>query len=222
MTNFQPLIFLTWLADFSPRQLIFVISLFVLLLAIGLSGEARKAFWRPTRATKSATPLPRHRLLTVYVLGAVILGGSLIAWVRDTEYWPYSPYPMFSSVVPRKDFKFTTLRVYAVTQQDPLVEFPLDDNAYIEPFDNASLVEALRIALNEKKLTPVLKDLFERYQVLRLAKIHNGPPIEGLRLYRVTWYLNDQASNEKTPFEKVSLGEFYEPPSAFSSSARGQ
>ena len=222
MTTFQPSALLTWLAGFSPRQLIFVIGFFVLFVAIAISGEARKAFWSPTRATNSATPLPAYRLLTVYLLGAVILGGSLIVWVRDTECWPYSPYPMFSSISPRKDFKFTTLRVYGVTQQEPLAEVPLDDNTYIEPFDNASLFEALNIVLNENRLTPGLKDLLQRYEVLRSAKIHNGPPIRGLRLYRVTWYLNDQASNENTPAERVFLGEFYEQSSPSSSAAGEQ
>lgn len=222
MTIFRPLAILTLLAGFSPRQLAFIVCLLILIAAIALSSEARQAFWRPSRATNGATPLPAHRLLTVYALAAIVLGGSLIAWVRDTEYWPYSPYPMFSWISPRTDFKFTTLRLYGVTQREPLSEFPLDDNAYIEPFDNSRLPQALGIALSQKKLTPTLKDLLDRYEVLRLEKIHNGPPIEGLRLYRVTWYLNDKASNEKTPADKVFLGELYEAPPASSSAAGGQ
>ena len=221
MANIQPLAIFAVLG-FSPRQLAFVVCLLVVLIAVALSAEARKAFWNPTRAANGVAALPAYRLLTVYALAAIILGGSLIAWVRDTEYWPYSAYPMFSLISPRKDFKFTTLRVYGVTQREPLAEFQLDDNAYIEPFDNSRLPQALGIALSENKLTPVLKDLLERYDALRVAKVHNGPPLQGLRLYRVTWYLNDQASNEKTPADKVFLGEFYESGSAFASVARAQ
>lgn len=201
------------LDTFSHRQLLFVLCVAAVLLVVAANREARKAFWQPARPPQSDTgwgpAIRAPRLLLVYALGAVIVGGSFFSWVKDAEYWPFSPYPMFSWLYPGTDFKFTTLRLYAVVDQEqPVSEFPLDRNEYLEPLDNSRLPAALALAIAENRLAPVLQDCLKRYQALRAAGIHRGPPIEGLRLYRVSWNLNAQASNVETPNHRELLGEF--------------
>ncbi len=203
------------LNTFSHRQLLFVLCLVAALAVVVTNREARKAFWQPTRPredkTTSGPPIRTSRLLLVYALGALIVGGSLFSWLTDTEYWPFSPYPMFSWLYARTDFQFTTLRLYGVDPEQPASEFPLDRNEYLEPFDNSRLPAALALSIAENRLAPALEDCLKRYQALRVAGIHHGPPIERLRLYRVTWNLNGQASNVETPNHRELLAEFPKP-----------
>jgi hypothetical protein len=215
MSDPLPLASFVLLAGFSPRQLLFLVCVVVILVLVAASREARQSFWDPTRSADGArtAAMRPHRLLLVYALGAIILGGSLISWVRDTEYWPYSPYPMFSVLAPQIDQRYTTLRLYGVTQQEPLAEFPLDRNIYLQPFDDSRLPDALGIALRENRVMPVLKDCLERYEALRRSRIHQGPAIEAIRLYRVTWSVNSQATNVNNPDHKELLAEFSESPS---------
>jgi hypothetical protein len=97
--------------------------------------------------------------------------------------------------------------MYGVTEWQPLSEFPLDKNEYMEPFDNSRMNDALDLAVREHRLTPALEDCLQRYDALRLSGIHHGPALEGLRLYRVTWISDPQASNVSTPEHKELLGE---------------
>jgi hypothetical protein len=194
---------------------LFLLCLVAVLIAVAANHEARKAFWLPTRPVESDTgwgPAMRaSRLLLVYALGALIIGGSLISWIRDREYWPFSPYPMFSELVPGTDFRFSALKLYGVTQEQPQWEVPLDRNEYLEPFDNSRLNVALDIAVRQKRVAAVLKDCLERYEALRIAGIHQGPAIQGIRVYHVTWNMNTSASNVSRPDQRELLGEFSEP-----------
>lgn len=177
--------------------------------------EVRKAFWAPAHPPEgdatAAQAMLRWRLLVAYAVGAVILGGSVFDSVNDTEHWPFSQYPMFSFLETRTDGRFTRLRLYGVTQQQPLLEFPLDKNEYLEPFDNSRLPDALDIARRENRLTTALEDCLERYDALRVSGIHQGPALQALRLYRVTWTLDPRASNVNAPDLKELLAEVSEP-----------
>jgi hypothetical protein len=180
------------------------------LLALALTNrEVRKAIWAPARVaegdTTAATAMLRSRLVAVYVLAAVILGGSAFDWLTDTEHWPFSQYPMFSWVDTQKSF--TMLRLYGVTARQPLSEFPLDKNEYLEPFDNSRMPNALNLALHERRVTPALEDCLRRYEALRVSGVHNGPQLRALRLYRVTWTVDWRASNMNAPDHKELLGE---------------
>lgn len=213
MNRIAPQSVLVFVAGVSHRKLLFGLCLLLVLIGIAAVREAREAFWAPTRSQDMApasSAMSPARLLIVYALGAAIVGGSLFSWVKDTEYWPFSPYPMFSMLSPRTDFLFTTLRLYGVTQEQPFSEFPLDENEYLEPFDNSRLPTAFAPAVLENRMTPLLKDCLERYESLRASGIHQGPAIQALRLYRVTWHLNAQASNVRTPDHKELLAEFSE------------
>lgn len=176
--------------------------------------EIREIFWAPSRSSEgvvSVQPMKRRRLLIVYAVGAVILGGSTLDWVNDSEHWPFSQYPMFSVLDEPVGREFVTLRLYGVTRLQPPQEFPLDSNEYLEPFDNSRLPAAFDLVRGAGRLRPALEDCLRRYDVLRARGVHHGPPLQALRLYKVTWVSNLQASNVSNPERKELLGEVLEP-----------
>jgi hypothetical protein len=211
----QPFTALLFLGAISDKKLLLGLCAVTFLAFVFGNREIRKAFWAPAHAPQSdvtaAPAMLRWRLLTVYALGAVILGGSVFDSVTDTEHWPFSQYSMFSWVESPADHSFTMLRLYGVTQRQPLLEFPLDKNEYFEPFDNSRMSAALLIALRENRLTPALEDCLKRYDALRASGTHHGPALQALRLYRVTWILDPQARNVDNPDRKELLGEIFEP-----------
>jgi hypothetical protein len=172
------------------------------ILALGLGeGESGAA----ALESSSITAMSRPRLLVVYALGAVIFGGALADLVRDTEHWPFSQYPMFSYMQQAKTYSM--LRLYGVVQRSPLIEVPLDSNLYLEPFDNSRLPAALQIAIRENRLDEGVTDCLTRYEALRRADRHGGPPLVAMRLYRLTWALDPSASNVDRPDRKDLLSE---------------
>src|ERR1700738_3901936 len=134
--NFQAVTALLFAGGILDSKLNFGLCALAVLALILANRELRKAFWAPTQPREGdATAAPamlRWRLLAAYAVGAVILGGSLFDLVNDTEHWPFSQYPMFSYLETRTDGRFTLLRLYGVTQRQPLSEFPLDNNEYLE------------------------------------------------------------------------------------------
>jgi len=149
--------------------------------------------------------MSKPRLLVVYLLGAVILGGLVSDLVRDTEHWPYSMFPMYSGTSLSKTFSM--LRLYGVVQRSPLIEIQLDKNIYLQPFDNTRVADALAHALEENRLDEGVNDCLKRYEALRLTGRHDGPPLIAMRLYRVTWTVNESGSNIDQPDLKVLLSE---------------
>jgi hypothetical protein len=172
------------------------------LFALGLgAGEPAEA---PAESA-SVVGMSSKRLLIVYALGSIIFGGAAADLLRDTEHWPFSQYPMFSQIQQAKTYSM--LRLYGVLQHSPLVEMPLDDNLYLQPFDNSRLPPALRHALAENRLDEGVTDCLTRYEALRRAKLHKGPPLVAMRLYRLTWTLDSTASNVDRPDAKELLTE---------------
>ena len=131
----------------------------------------------------------------VFLLSAVsfsLVIGSLFSIVLDEEFWPFSPYPMYAKV--QREPSVSELKIYGVTQEAPHREVPVrdsvHDSAYIHPFDQGRL----RMALNRMEsrrdpdersrlLNEALLDSLQRYEKLRLAGLHDGPPLQGMRLY---------------------------------------
>jgi hypothetical protein len=196
------------------RKLIFSVCVLAFLVVIFASREVRAAFWAPSRVGSGDVgafrAMTKGRLLAAYAVAAVIIGGSFYDFAADRETWPFSQYPMFSFIDAPPDGRFTILRLYGVTQQQPLLEFQLDKNEYLEPFDNSRLQLALDRTISQQQLTIALKDCLQRYDALRASGIHQGPALQSLRLYRVTWTPNPQVSNLDAPDSKKFLGEVFE------------
>jgi hypothetical protein len=178
-----------------------VLGAFALLAFLSWNPRGRVIGCEP--AVKSGISKPR--LLLVYALGAIIFGGTLSDMLSDTEHWPFSPYPMYSTMDVSETYSF--LRLYGVLQRSPLVEVPLDDNIYLQPLDNSRLPPALERAAMENRLDEAMADCLARYESARQAGRHGGPRLVGVRLYRLTWTLQPSASNVDQPDRKELLGD---------------
>jgi hypothetical protein len=130
--------------------------------------------------------------MLVNVVTIMLIAGSLFCIVLDEEYWPFSQYPMFSWVT--REYSISEWRLYGVTQEEPHGEIPLlTSTKYIKPFDQIRLQIALGKIVStpdaerrQNMLDKALLDLLERYEQLRRARHHGGPPLQGIRLYS-TW-----------------------------------
>ena len=135
------------------------------------------------------------------------IAGSAYDTITDQEHWPFSQYPMFSGVWSSQSL--TWLRLYGVTSDER--EFPFDENRFIAPFDQSRIPKSLQQMLEQPdadaRLRSALPQLLARYEQLRLAERHDGPPIVGLRLYEVEWTLHPDATNVDSPDRKRLIAE---------------
>jgi hypothetical protein len=137
----------------------------------------------------------------VYVVIVVITGGSLFDIITGKEHWPFSPYPMFSSV--KRDYFLTKLQLFGVTESGSPQEISLSKSKFIQPLDNSRLSAALNRELQgeirKQNINKILHALWSRYEVLRHEGRHNGPPLRGIRLYQSHWKLDPHARNINQP-----------------------
>jgi hypothetical protein len=178
-----------------------VLGTYLLLFVVWLTKEDSIE----SSGTASKVAMSNPRLWVVYVLGAVIFIGALPDIVRDTEHWPYSQYPMDSDLYEYETYSM--LRLYGVVQTSPLVEIQLDKISYIQPFDHSRLSTGLGYALSVHREDEAVADCLLRYESLRRAGRHDGPPLVAMRLYMVTWTLDPTVSNIDRPDRKELLTE---------------
>jgi hypothetical protein len=147
------------------------------------------------------------RRAAINVLLISVICASLYDIFADQEHWPFSQYPMFSGVW--KSPTFTWLRLFGVTSDGR--EFPLDANRYVEPFDQSRLPKALKRMTEmpdaDARLRAALPDLLVRYEELRRADVHEGPPLVAMRLYELEWTIDRQAANVNQPDRRRFLAE---------------
>jgi glucosyl-dolichyl phosphate glucuronosyltransferase len=157
----------------------------------------------------SAAGLPAHRLLCVYSLMVLFIGGSIVDILHGTEHWPLSSYPMFSVVDlgPR----VRLIRLFGVTQGPSRQEVELLDASEIYPFDQCRLSTALAATHNNqarRHLTDaLLGDVLLRYEKRRIAGGHHGPALDAVRAYEMTWTLHPDAANVDAWDQKVLVAE---------------
>ena len=158
-----------------------------------------------SNGTAARVAMSSPRLWVVYALGVVILTGTLSDVVRDTEHWPYSTFPMDSDLYESKTY--SALRLYGVVQTSPLVEIQLYKTYYFQPFDNSRLSTGLGYTLSVNRQNEAVADCLIRYEDLRRAGRHWGPPLVAMRLYKVTWTLDPTVGNLDLPDRKELLTE---------------
>jgi hypothetical protein len=157
------------------------------------------------------------------VIGFLIIC-SFLALAIDTEPWPFSSYPMFSYLAggTGEDYSFTKAQFYGVSQEEPHQEFPLR-GSYIKPFQEDRVINYFqRIdkeadyrlkadpAKRQQLLNEATRDLFVQYETLRQAGRHDGPPLQGIKLYQLYWQLDPRGENVDQPDQWELLAE-YEP-----------
>jgi GT2 family glycosyltransferase len=149
------------------------------------------------------------RLLFVYLLLAVLIGGSFYDIYTGREHWPLSPYPMFSIVEP--DASLRCLRIVGIGNGGR--EVALLDSNLIAPFDQCRLTSALSRTYTDAsrrgEIHEQLRDCFDRYEERRRAGLHDGEPLAGVRLYEMRWTLRPDASNVDTPDSRRFIDAVY-------------
>ena len=160
------------------------------------------------RRANAVAMSPRRLMLSVALVFATAFG-SLYDLAADREHWPFSPYAMFSYVERQPTLR--VLRLFGVTGDGSLAEFPLLDGRFIQPFDQCRLATALAGTYynpaRRPLITPMLRDVLNRYEQLRLAGHHDGPPLQAVRLYELEWTLDPHAANLSSPDRRHQLAE---------------
>jgi len=146
------------------------------------------------------------RVRLVYGLVTVFLLFSMWDLITDREHWPFSQYAMYSYV--QRDRSLTMLQLFGITAGEPK-RIPLFEFQYIQPFDQSRLRGALA-GMNAQPnrvqlLTDALRDCWARYEKLRLAGRHDGPPLQGMELDRLFWQLDPWARNVDRPERSETL-----------------
>jgi GT2 family glycosyltransferase len=164
------------------------------------SPAAGRDLTAPAGARRTAT-MPASRLALVHALIAVIVGGSAWDIVRDQEHWPYSQYPMFSTV--ERHWSHRTLRVFTVDGNGH--EAPLLDTRLLQPFDQCRLSTALNdMKQNERALRTALADTYSRVR----SHVVPRSEVEALRLYELRWALARGTSTDTRPDARLLLAEY--------------
>lgn len=160
--------------------------------------------------TPTDRPVPPRRVWLVYAVVGVIVLGHLHEIIRQQEHWPFTNYPMWARVT--RDWHVREIMAFGVTDEPAPREFDLRDPVYFAPMP--AIYQRLnfqRAAGREKIRDAMLGDYLRRYEVLRRAGRHAGPPLKGLRLYEWVWTMDTRASNAQFPDRKTLLYEFPAP-----------
>lgn len=166
--------------------------------------------------------ISKWRALLLHSVLVLLIAGSLYDIIMDRETWPFSQYPMYSE---QHGTRLAQLQLFGITQEEPHHEIALDDPSYVQPasqylqpFDRSRLRLALAwiLAKNERNPNPemlddALLDCLRRYEALRLAGRHDGPPLQGIRLYQLQWWLDPQARNVASPDNRIFIAEVEQP-----------
>jgi hypothetical protein len=136
--------------------------------------------------------MSRRQLVFAHVVIGILIIGSYFTYAFDREYWPFSPYPMYSFIYDKN--VYASVRLYGVTRAER--EVLLRNFDYVQPFSPVALEEALAKTSSkydskrgERALDRALRDRLMSYEDLRRAGLHDGPPLQGVRLYEETWQL---------------------------------
>ncbi len=142
-----------------------------------------------------------------------VIAGSLFDIITFREHWPFSPYWMYSHA--RVERTLDAAWLFGVAAGGGAAEVALMDERYVYPFD----VTKVRVALERMaedpsdrgRLRAALADCLERYDALRRAGVHHGPPLRGVRLYRMRWSLDPWARNAGDPDRRELILEVLRP-----------
>jgi glycosyltransferase involved in cell wall biosynthesis len=165
------------------------------------------------RRHAAAIPMSPARLTFVYALLLLLIGGSFYDIYTGREHWPLSPYPMFSGV--EREPSLRCLRIVGVTSGAGGQEVTLLDSSLIAPFDQCRLTSALSRTYSDparrSRIHEQLRDCLDRYEERRRAGLHDGAPLDGVRLYEMRWALQSDASNVETPDARELIDTVYPP-----------
>jgi hypothetical protein len=171
-----------------------------------------------------ARVVSRAERLRATAVVAFLAAGSIAAIALHSDFWPFSHYPMYSRIATAE---YERVVVVGITE---LGEVDLAEGRYFRPFQPVRIqvaferIDAWNRALRRReveeglelappgmerwRLFSATRFLATRYESLRLSGEHDGPPIQGIRLYRRHWRLVSGAANRDTPVRVDMLGEY--------------
>lgn len=150
-----------------------------------------------------------QRIRLAHLVIFTLIAGSAFDIITGREHWPFSPYPMYSNTFSADTL--SKMRLFGVAQGDRAVEIPIYAFPYIQPFDRSRLYVALermrRKENGRRLLRDAVRDCLRRYERLRAAGRHDGPPLRAMRFYEVHWRLDPWARNADKPDSRTLLFE---------------
>jgi hypothetical protein len=151
--------------------------------------------------------MSRSRLIFIHVLIAGVIGGSLYDIITRQEHWPFSNYPMFSTI--HREAVLRWPRIYGVRPDGR--EVPVTRYAELWPLDQSRLPIGLRAIYQEEgasqRIHDALLDVLQRYEARRQDGDHAEGPFVAMRLYMVSWPLEPFAANLDEPSERQLLAQ---------------
>lgn len=155
--------------------------------------------------------MSRRRQMFLSALFLVLIAGQLFDIVLKREDWPFSNYPMYSGV--RRN-TISREEIVGVTTKG---EITLNPGKHFAPLDNTRfqrVLSKLRRKSRSAAYKEALRELFQRYEDLRIKGVHHDPPLLALRSYRIGWTLKSGATNKDTPDERELRFYVHSPPAA--------
>jgi hypothetical protein len=174
----------------------------------------QRTYEKTPRGNEKTQPLgmSKQRCLFVTAIIVLLIIGQLSAMAALTQPWPFAHYPMFTDL--KSEPSLSKPQLYGVLQEEPYQEIPLRGD-YIQPFEidrlQGAIMEINREPDLEKRqqlLNEVTRDSLTRYERLRQAGRHDGPPLQGIRLYQVQWQLDPRVENVDQPDHRELLAEY--------------
>ena len=157
--------------------------------------------------------MTRRRCLLIHAALILLIVGHFYDIVLDTEHWPFSQYPMFRTA--QFERSLTRMELYGVTRESPHQEFPLRQvsgdfdeataDAATRKISSISRSKDIKSEERQQMLDGALLDALSKYENGRLAGKHDGPPLQGIRLYEATWQLDDPAKSIVDPPDQQKL-----------------
>jgi hypothetical protein len=153
--------------------------------------------------------MSRQRLFLIHAALIVLIVGHLYDIIQKGEHWPFSQYQMFAFLQERS---LTRMELYGVMQEDSHQEFPLRQVSSnfggvreTESLRNISRSQEIKSEERQQMLDGALLDALSKYENGRLAGKHDGPPLQGIKLYEATWQLDDPAKSIVDPPDQQKL-----------------
>jgi hypothetical protein len=154
--------------------------------------------------------MTQRRFLLINAALILLIVGHFYDIVLDTEHWPFSQYPMFRQA--QHGRSLTRMELYGVTRESPHQEFPLRQvsSDFGEVRETASLRRISRSnefmpEERQQMLNDSLLDALAKYEDGRVEGEHDGPVLQGVRLYEATWQLDDPAKSIADPPDQQKL-----------------
>ena len=148
-----------------------------------------------------------HRLVIAHVLILFVVAGSVYDIGTRQEHWPFSNYPMFSSV--HRESSLSWLRLFGVTADEREIALLSYDDLW--PLDQSRLPLGLRRISEsdrgQRRLEAAISDVLTRYNARRASGQIDGPALRAVRLYRVKWTLEPFAANLDNPDSRELLAQ---------------